>query len=282
MPETHGSHWDCICPTEEEFSRQMAQALSSSTSEAVANIPWPHFAKIPDDWTGDRLIALLQTTGHVRFMVVLLADTKDRHSTVYTAYPYVCSGTELELIIKSINPWRNGLEGSVTGSVDDQQDIVFFDPWFFATRERYRVGETARVRLAAMSYGVRPVERLYFEIPEGESADILRAGLTNSPEGPVKISVQGMVGRFPIEEWGMDEYSFMSPVKGCRTFTENDRNFVEIEIGLHRNADGEAPDIDVPLLVLEQLIEGTETLSQDDMIEGRYWLQGTLVDDNAH
>jgi len=149
---------------------------------------------------------------------------------------------------------------------------------FFATRQKYRLGETARVRLAAMSYGVRPVQRLYFEIPEGESADILRAGLTNPPEGPVKISVQGMVGRFPIEEWGMDEYSFTSPVKGCRAFAENGRNFVEIEIGLHRNADGEAADIDVPLLVLEQLIEGTEALSQDDMIEGRYWLQGTLID----
>jgi len=227
----------------------------------------------------DRLIALCERAGPVRHLVIALRDSVARKSALFSAYPVVVGGAEVDLTVTKIEAWPGGVEGTISGFFDDRQEFVFFEPLFFLNRSKYEIGKPAKIRLSALAYQVKAMDQEYLEIDDPERAAEMRKGMIVPKDKPVRVHITDFVTRLPIDLWGPDDFFFNSPIKTCALAEANGLTLTCLTIGVHRPEYG--PDIDCSLYLAPHAIKNIQDFSTRQMIQGAYWLQGYLSESHA-
>lgn len=221
-------------------------------------------------------MAVAERAGALRHVVLLTMDTARTFYTLVSAYPVATDGTQVSLRISEVRPWGNGFEGNILGRTDDGQDVGFFDPLFFKNVQRYVIGQSIAVRLAAFGYSARPERRDFIVIPGAQAAEIhARNGIESSE--PIRVRLKGFIGRRPVEGFGPDHWAYAAPLMNLERLNTDGGQVLRLTIGLLPSRIG--PSIEAPLYIGAHLVEAEgNVLESGRQIEGAYWLQGYPAD----
>lgn len=273
MP-THGSHWSCLYPDVNVFGQEQLPKLLKGLP-LLHQQGWTNAHEIPKGEKVDRLAVFCEQNGPIRHMVIVLGHSVLRNNFLFSAYPAAVDTTEVSLRILRLEPWEYGVEGYVVAEIEDQGEMTFFDPWFFINRNRYRIGEVNRIRLAAFAYVVKSMGQEYVQIDDPERAAVLREQLNMPANEPVRFLMTDFVARFPQEP--ADDCGFASPIKDIKPCEANGFALRKAKIALARGYD----DIDAPLYIGAHTVAEGLDLRLGAQVQGAYWLQGYLAESHS-
>ena len=271
--EAHGEHWSAVCPRKQDFSKALAAAVAYG--RRAWHFPWPEWGYNPEGWGGTHLAIVCPSQGAVRTLAILNGNSESY--TLYSAYPVACEGAKADVKILSVNPWGNGIEGTVTGLLGDGAEVAFFDPLFCVNRYKYHFGETVQIRLAAIGYVISSIPWISFDLPEEMGGAELRERLQTAPSEPTPMSMEYTVATSKIEEVGLGEWRFISPIGDTSSFMFNDNRIVQLGIRFHPLTTCALDALEIPLYVHEDSIKGIDKLHNGQLVRGTYWLQGSLA-----
>jgi hypothetical protein len=277
----HGSHWECIVPNVEETIVRQLPGLTAKLPNFGGIASWPEDVKPPEGWTPDSIIYLSESAGELRHVLVILSDKKTPRNAVATAYPFIHSPTTHVVSIENLVAADTGYEGFVEGKVGSKT-IVFFDPFFSLTRNRYSIGKATQVRFGAFAYRlkkgagkeVRSYEPGLINITRMDNPDKVKKDETGREY--LAISNDSKPEMFPIEEWGPSEYTFEGVVESVRGGALGEHDVMLIRTVVLRGVG----DRDLAL----DICAGAHTLREGFMpasgasMSGGLWLQGTLAE----
>jgi hypothetical protein len=235
----HSGHWQCI------YDGRIPQLLAPAAQQLIRR----HSPTYIED-----KVALYHSSGNEIRLSILR-----RGPRILTMFPQVIDGPAWPVEISRVTPWRNGVEGQITGNCLGTE-VCFYDTSFFNNRRKYRTKETVDFRMGAIAYRLGPAHDL--------EADV---------EGGAKVSLKGAHAFMPAGKVGegadIDDYWFHSPLDGPTVTTMV--NKVELRgypitlalphdfpmsLTLYAAGHVEAP--------------GTRDLARDDDLQGYLWLQG--------
>lgn len=166
--------------------------------------------------------------------------------TIETAYPSFKYGGKIkDAILKNITEHHNGLEALLTVEIPGQE-ICFFDLDYIVNKDKYQIGHKYDFYMAAFAYHATVS-------PMVEQSEPLRRDKCD------------------------DEYTFSSSIKGTiyhLKLKETKILRIPISITLKDNA---GKEIIIPLLAKAEMFNLDPTA--DDMISGKCWLAGRLIED---
>lgn len=212
------------------------------------------------------------------YIAIIAYNPLDEENQIVSCYPYL-QGTPIEVEITDILEWDNKLEATIQctyfpeGDKDNEFSFHFFATDYYLNKNKYRIGDTLCIALAASSGNVKEASR-GFSLEGQEAIDFLaKVGKEpnfdeNGNVEPVKLSTEKLVAFLPQDDKCPDMADFQSPVKDLTHdyfyCSRVDKGIIK----LHND-----PDIEVPLYFNSGL-----TLHEGDPIMGWLWLSGRIAD----
>ena len=288
----HGDHNDCLCEPGkgEEFlanwiPRSIAEGeLIGVTRQAVACDFGERLPKsMPMLYLGDMK--------HSPRLVILLAvNEAGRENTLVSAYPE-CDGAEVEVVLREIHEWCNGveatLEGTMLGEGDDERDVAFFDTRYALHKGKYVIGNRSKFKLAALCYDdgeiLPEAERKI--VVSGERAERIYRALGQEP----KREMDGAVKPWTADQskgtayWSSsaaypDDAFFQSPVfERVGLAKAFDLKYLVFSIAIARSISRDDVEVRIPLYARSDIFAVRP--HKGDPIRGHMWLHGYLVDE---
>ena len=288
----HGDHNDCLCEPGkgEEFlanwiPRSIAEGeLIGVTRQAVACDFGERLPKsMPMLYLGDMK--------HSPRLVILLAvNEAGRENTLVSAYPE-CDGAEVEVVLREIHEWCNGveatLEGTMLGEGDDERDVAFFDTRYALHKGKYVIGNRYKFKLAALCYDdgeiLPEAERKI--VVSGERAERIYRALGQEP----KREMDGAVKPWTADQskgtayWSSsaaypDDAFFQSPVfERVGLAKAFDLKYLVFSIAIARSISRDDVEVRIPLYARSDIFAVRP--HKGDPIRGHMWLHGYLVDE---
>lgn len=271
--QTHGDHWSCLYSDMENFPEQWLPQLLKRLP-LLRQVPWTNPENIPSGENADSL-SIFAEQSEVRHMFIVLSHSHLQKHVFFSGYPVAVQASELSLRVTKVTPCEYGIEGTVSAEIGEQGEITFFDSLFFLNRNRYKVGEFNRIRLAAFGYVVKPLNQEYVEIDDPERAAVLRETLNMPKDKPVRFLMTDFVARLPGET--VDDCDFASPIKAISALNVNGLVLHQATIAIARLDE----DLDAPLYFAPHVARNDPLLATGSMLQGAYWLQGYLSESHA-
>lgn len=278
----HGDHWECILPSvDEAITRLIPEAINygetvDGNSFCFTNRSGADWAEDGVDPSGPVPIGIVFDTGAYSILVLMLFKEVEgeKNWTLWSGYPFLTTGTRVELEITDISPWGNGVEAEITGSTSDGIEISYFDCFYFRDAEKYELGKRLTVELGALAFKARILDPQTIILEDPAVIEKLRSisGDFDSSK-PLEIRTEGMAALLPIKGWDCYEYSFQGPVKKIEQMPGQENNFSRIVATVIRGEE----DYDLPILVSQHVMDGALVEVGED-IAGHLWVHGQLVD----
>ncbi len=270
----HNAEWECLYPDIDWFRDTHLPALFSSL-HPVHKTSWIGPEPLVSGYPADVISILCEPSGSLRHLAVVLTNSTHKKNFAHVLCPFAADAAEVEVMITSITERTAGLEAVVTGEWENRS-VPFLDPLYHINRDRYRIGEKQRVRMAALCFDVRAQRATSVVFDDPEQEEHVRHRLGIPPGEPVNISMVGMVARLPGDD--DPEYaSFTSPVKDLKTVTANGFTLLRAVVALARDEN----DLDVPMFIPAHIAANYPALAPGVTADGINWVQGTLAETHA-
>lgn len=245
----HGNHWNAVLMKENQLPALLVKAINTDVDDTVLVGISPY-------------IGLLGFKPPVRVLSLLKREDKEKRIALWSAYPLLQVNNPIEVTLKGIEEWPNGVEAVLIGSTEHGADLSFFDTLYFQNKNKYKVGSTYVFHIAAIAYGLikRPKEQEMIVIEDGPSKE--------------EHSTKGVTAYF-FDDTYTDDFSFMNPFSGFgETHSFNGVKMREFTFFL--KALGEEKDpITFPMYIRNDLLDQYEPKEGDD-VNGTGWLTGYL------
>lgn len=272
----HGEHWQAIDgDAERTFTELAPRAAQRGRVHGKTE-----FDRIGEDGVTRRESAtgLVYGDPPIGFFTLVTSDSEAGRNVVDSAYPFCIEGIEHEVTIARLSPWEGGLNGVVQAEIRSGAIFWFFDPFFYLSKDRYRVGHRCKVTLAALAMRLGKAEQDEFEIKDGPLVQIEKErALREDPAADVgdismKFSIKGATIYLPAQDHP-EEGAFRGVAEEVGRFSVEARGFRRIKTLLVRADDVELP---IWLYASESILQGYEPRIGDDL-DGAIWVQGHLA-----
>ena len=200
----------------------------------------------------------------------------------WSGYPVCFEGKTNRLTIEEIRIDENGIEGWVEASTIDGRTVIFFDPYLFLNKDRYRIKESHNIVLSGLAMQFRKAEVDSFTVDKGPMIEIERQRVLEKNPGAdvsqiktVEISLKGSTLYIPFpKEPGEGE--FRATVLAVNFFICEGYEFCRVHMNLHPEDEG--PAVTYEMYVSGHVLNGYRPSVGDD-VEGFVWLQGRLAEE---
>lgn len=275
----HGDHWECIVT---DMKEAIMNLLPLAISKGVT-VPGDvlHLGFLNDEEGGvvegefdEMPVGLVHDHGPFTSIVLVVPTIDKKSKYVWSVYPCLSKGVQVEITIKEIKPWENRIEAEISGETTDGLNISFFDLFYFRNAKKYQVGKTFNFELGAIAFSLHRATNMPIYINDPDVIAAMRQG--TEEEGvldPIEIQTEGMAALIPIKDWDSYEYNFQGTVKSSQTMIGNGKKFLRLDITVMRNE----MDFDLPVLIAPHVVEDYwPEVGQD--VTGRLWVHGRLIE----
>jgi len=244
--EGQGNNWTAFFAGDHDIQGFIKHVVESPGATAKRN----------GDFSG-----IINLQGPVKALVLIKVNPEN--AEVYSAYPFLQISNRVEVEIKKIDEWSNGVEAVISGSVGPAS-ISFFDTLYFFNKGKYEVGKKYIFEIGALAHSfIRRDEKDLIMIPDA------------GPLKGEKLYTHKMTSFLPVHEYPA-EFQFTCPFINFSGETNSyNQNFKLFPFWLRSN-DTEVPIISFPMYVNSKVIKGEP--KANDSIQGVGWLQGYLTD----
>jgi len=272
--EGHGDHWAAFFPDTELFA---AIWLPELKARNVLIAPKPVLRVSAGDAHGFAVDQNVLTG-----LAVIQAEVEDGVLTPFfrSAYPFPTEGIGYYLVVCEVHVWSNGLEAIVTAEwpEDGGPILTFFDPLFFAHKDRVVPGAVINFHLSAVAYAIRTASDAPILVTDPEMIAAARGDTGDTT--PLEFSVAGSAMLLPLPERPYDDYGFRGIVQAVDWLDAFDQSVARLRVTIiwlstrQSEADGEDVPIDVDLFVPAAARADDWQVAVGDEVEGELWLLG--------
>lgn len=266
----HGDHLGAIMPAEKLLSDHLRDIINKSkvTQHFTATIAYEH-----DEGEERKIFALDNDESPIKWRIFLVCLPQS--NDIVTFFPVLPAHSQTRVTISEVQEWANLIEATVTGETEDGAHISFFATDYAYRKDRYAVGQTVNVGLAAMVYFIEEAEHS-FQF-EGQQAIDFLAKMGESPtydgEGkvqPVLFSLEKLVALLPRDPDYPDEYEFQTPSGPLAHHQVLGVEMTSTDVLIHQE-----PDIHATLYFRSDKLAD---VPQDTPLRDTLWMQGELGD----
>lgn len=219
-------------------------------------------------------VIAVRTGEDMGLMSLLLNNEKNQRFDFLTLYP--ChKGTRHMMTINKVFEWDNQVEAIVWAETENLS-LAFFATDYYLNKEKYAIGATLNIELAASAYKIEESER---EISvDGDVAIMYREAMNIDREYdedgnllPVTFVCDNLVAYLDHDESCPDNAEFISPIKECEDFVFMGKTFVKATISISHEPD----EMYVPLYFKKEMLNKVE---KGMPVRGYLWMQGQISD----
>ena len=214
--QVHGDHIGAIMDTDEFIKSHINEIIQRARvfQRVRTNVVAEEQGEVET-----HVFALLYGEGEIKW-ISLLAQYSDALHFV-SCYPVLKPETKVKAKITGVEEWQNRIEATVTCELDDGMELSFFALDYAWNKQKYGVGLTMYVDLAALAYSAEEAEH-GFSFEGQEAVDFL-AKIGEKPtydeEGnikPVHFSTEQLVAFLNSHKEFPEDYEYQSPVYAVR------------------------------------------------------------------
>lgn len=272
--QCHGNHWECILA---DPTNDFPEILTTAFTDATRIIGDVQTDFTLEEESSGRIIELEYSKTEteplsIKFIVCAIDDSMQ----LVSMYPCVREGAIIPLKITEIEEWKNGLEAWITGELEDERFITFFDTDYAVNKDTYEIGKIYNFIIGGLAYFAKEPESKGFKF-EGQQAIDFKAKLGEDPEYdeegnviPIEFSTESLCvfiqsGDVP------DDAEFITTVDNIKTVEALGNDFWNFDI-IYRGE--EYNEVKIPTFVLKS----KENMSLDTatQLQGYLWLTGYL------
>ena len=171
----HGDHWQAVEKDSDTFIDIMLPLIFKEGTPVGENT----FSHSLEDVEGEKqgVVHGYQYPGPdspVSFLALVATGLREGIHDLWSAYP-VCSDRGCyRMEVYEVRPWPNGVEGTVEAALPEGESIIFFDPFFFLNKERYREWEHIELSFSALAYRLESFSYDEEEIAERAAQELQR------------------------------------------------------------------------------------------------------------
>lgn len=278
MSTGHGNHWECLKkPVEEAIQHFIPATLNKGELGQTIQREGIWFDR--EQPSTETVASIFMGNKAFGSMVLLVSDSAESRSVLYSAYPMALKGGKQRLRLTEIRDWGNEIEAVLVGKNEAGSEIAFFDTKYFANRDKYQIGEAYDFHIAGVIYKARCTNDEAIEITDQKRIAEFNEGLSGEaerlPDGtlaPIIIYYAGCFAYVSTSEEYAEDAEFYCVVGKVEEFElEGIRTFqITPKLG----------DQEVPL---PGVIYGAASVFADgyvpkpgDSIGGGLWTQGFL------
>lgn len=228
-----------------------------------------------DDYNNEEGDVIAVRTGEdLGLMSLLLNNEKKQIFDFLTLYP--ChKGTKHMMIIKKVFEWDNQVE-AIVWAESENLSLAFFATDYYLNKEKYAIGATLNIELAASAYKIEEGDR---EVSvDGDAAAMYRETMNIDKEYdedgnllPVTFICDNLVAYLDHDESCPDDAEFISPIEECEDFVFMGKKFVKATISISH----EPEEMFVPLYFKKEMLNNIE---KGMPVRGYLWMQGQISD----
>lgn len=213
----------------------------------------------------------------MRFLLTTTHDPK-KETRNLNSFCILMRGYPNILKITEVFPWKSGVEGYVSGSLNDGPSVDFLAPIFYREEDKYHINIWVTVYLSAIALKMQPASEEIFNFSDGELYEImLKDFLKENPSKTkkdfphIRVSTKNMTAFLPTETTSLYQYR----AKILRVLQMDPFEDIEMYSLLVLLA-GKSPknSLTINLYVKKSDLNGY-TPQKGDFIEGILWMFGT-------
>ena len=259
---------------EKEFEKFLSESLEKSSLYGQAERDYVLDSELHGQ------VSILEYDGGSEGPIVVrnvIAENEEKANTLASGYHVVKNGIMLPLKITEIKEWENGLEAWITGVLENESEITFFDADYALNKEKYETGKSYNFIIGALAYTASESESKGFKF-EGQKAIDFKAKMGEEPEydeegnvKPVEFSTEKLCAFMQMGH-APDEAKYISTVEKVNSVKAFGKDFWKFDV-VDRTS-GEA-EILIPTFTLKN--KENKDLKKAAQIEGILWVTGFLA-----
>ena len=261
----HGNKWDALFGTAEYFMvEHMVKSVKKSSVLCQQEI------------NGNKYAGLVYPDNSP-IQVMSIIEAKDNKNEFTSAYPFL-EGINNNLVVSSLYPWENQMEGEIAACADEGQVFNFFDPLFAKDLPYLEPNKEKTFSLAALAYDIEYAENQVFQINKGGFYEVhLKEFLEANPEKTkedcpyVELKMEGCKMLLPTKETCV--WEFRSSILDIEYIDFLDEKIAKMKIEIPRYED---EMMNIYLYAARTLLNGYNPQVGDE-IQGILWLSGYLA-----
>lgn len=272
--QCHGNHWDCVLSEKTEFKKLLSDSLEKSHLYGQLETDYVLTSKIRGT------VSMLEYDCKKSDPIVIrnvIVENEEKQNELASGYPVVRKGNLLSVKITKIIEWESGLEAWITGELENECEITFFDADYAINKDKYNVGKSYNFVVGALSYYAEESESKGFKF-EGQKAIDFKAKIGEEVEydedgnvKPVEFSTEKLCAFFQTGP-SPDDAEYISTVKAVKSVESLEKSFWSFEI-IFRGV--EEKEIFIPTFVRKT--SENKNLNKAPQIQGVLWVTGYLV-----
>ncbi len=267
--QSHGDHIEAIMGVDDFMKNHIVRIIQESKplGSVVTNV---HFEGMVEGET--RVYPLIYGEGVVKW-VNLLAENSGETLEFITCFPVLESDTKVKAKIVNVDEWNNCIEATITCEIGENLEVSFFATDYAWNKDKYVVGQSVYIDLAALAYVAEEAERGFSF--EGQKAVDFLSKIGKQPtydaDGkiePIHFSTDKLVAFVLKNEDYPEDYEFQSPVSYVSNCEFRGVKMTSCTITIQRE-----PDVYIPVYFKSELLASTTV---DMPLRGVAWLQGKM------
>jgi hypothetical protein len=276
----HGNRWNALYANyaEEKLARDVEEAQLICQTDCI-NVEGESDQMeqvFCFRWGSDRLVN----------QVLVVSRSEKQSNFLFSAYPVILDGMNIDVTIDRVEPWEYGIEGWIHGRVTSEETTIhFFDTMYFSGSAALREGDSVCYRLAGLAQVLQPIKERSFEIQNGEFWEHVKKQRLEEGESdekasrPVEILRTGAAVFLPRDDIQCGTAEFQGVIETIDIFEHDKQKIYCMEMVLMRPGDEE---FRLSVYASERVLDGYIPRLGDD-VEGILWLQGLRpeADDGA-
>lgn len=270
--QTHGDHIEAIVPSKHLIDKLPAlinhsftlhKVQTTVTCEGIDNEP-------------TQVLILKDGPGQVSWLT-LLAKGKESYEVV-SFYPVLAPRSRTLAKITTVEEWQNHIEATITCEIEDCFTISFFATDYAWNKNRYRVGDTMYLDLAALAYSLEEAAQ-GFDFDGQQAIDFLsKIGKQpsydeNGNVSPVHISTEQLVAFLGTNQDYPDNYEFQAPAGTTSHCPTLGIDMTCMSLLMHRD-----PDLGINLYYKTSMLPD---IAQGKPVSGMLWVQGSISENQT-
>lgn len=268
----HGEHIAAIYPLNEFFENEFKYVIRDSKLH-LRNYTNVKIDNSPEIRT--EVSSLKYGDGDISFLSLIAYEPLDDVNSFLSIYPTM-KGCSTKVTIEKVIEWDNLIEATVFASCEDFE-FAFFAVDYYQNKEKYRVGKSLNVDLAALALYIKEADNGFTF--EGEKAVSWYEKIGQKPiyndrgeVEPVRFKTDTLVVFLSMDPKSPDIAQFQSPSRTSNDFVNLlDRDFRRAEITIKRFDNDE--ELNIPLYYYD---DPDNPIQKDSSLIGVLWLTGSV------
>lgn len=266
----HGDHIEAIMEPKDFIQFHLRDILSNSKvhHKIRTNVVSD---SVKDEVTN--VFSLISGDGDIKWIGLLAEGTKEKVNEFVSCFPILDSLDSIPVKITEVEEWSNHIEATITCEVDGEFDISFFATDYSWNKNKYVVGNSLSIDLAALAYKVKKADT-GFKF-EGQQAIDFLSKIGQKPTfnlfgevEPVNFNTANLIALLQTNKDYPEDYEFQSP---CSHFKHHETRGVKMtSCRVHFKND---PVRDIILYARTDMFAD---IQPETPIRGMLWMQGKI------